>query len=124
MLTTKITIGTFLNFLICNRCFNIDLLYYRYYRRKGTKVDIRFVLLTSITVISLIQYFVKKQKYESAIKYFVTVPKYRNKALEMISQDKNYLDIKKDTKNRKINKMEAKEQQEKVIRQVRSDNNS
>ena len=63
----------------------------------------------------------KKQKYESAIKYFVTVPKYRNKALEMISQDKSYLDIKKDAKNKKINKTEAKEQQEKVIRQVRSD---
>lgn len=47
--------------------------YYRYYRRKGPKVDIRLVLLSTITVISAIQYFVRKSRYDEAVNYFVSV---------------------------------------------------
>lgn len=47
--------------------------YYRYYRRKGPKVDIRLVLLFTITVISAVQYFVKKSRYDEAVNYFVSV---------------------------------------------------
>jgi DnaJ family protein C protein 25 len=47
--------------------------YYRYYRRKGPKVDIRLVILSTISVISFIQYFVKKARYKEAVDYFVTV---------------------------------------------------
>lgn len=47
--------------------------YYRYYRRKGPKVDIRLVLLVTITVISAVQYFVRKSRYDEAVNYFVSV---------------------------------------------------
>lgn len=45
----------------------------RYYRRQGPKVDIRIVILSTITIISLAQYFVKKSRYNEAVNYFVTV---------------------------------------------------
>lgn len=62
--------------------------YYRYYRRQvAPKVDVRLVIIVTISIISIIQYYSGWQRYESAIKYFVTVPKYRNKALEMISAE-------------------------------------
>lgn len=47
--------------------------YYRYYRRQGPKVDIRLVLLVTITVISAVQYFVRKSRYDEAVNYFVSV---------------------------------------------------
>jgi DnaJ family protein C protein 25 len=47
--------------------------YYRYFRRKGPKVDIRLVIFSTISVISLAQYFVKKARYREAVDYFVTV---------------------------------------------------
>lgn len=60
--------------------------FYRYYRRR-TKVDVRLVVLATISIISIVQYFSRKQRYEEAIKYFMTVPKYRNKAMEIINQN-------------------------------------
>jgi len=92
--------------------------YYRYYRRKGPKVDIRLVLFTTISVISLIQYFVRKSRYQEAVNYFVNVPKYRNKAMEMIASDKSLQDMKKEAKRSKLSKAELKEQQEKQIREI------
>lgn len=44
------------------------------------------------------------------------MPKYRNKALEMISSDK--ADSKKDAKRSKLSKSELKEQNEKLIREI------
>lgn len=93
--------------------------FYRYYRRR-TKVDVRLVVLVSITVISLVQYFSRKQRYEEAIKYFMTVPKYRNKALEMINQ--NSQTMPKKGSRTKLSKSEQKEESEKNIRRVIEDN--
>lgn len=61
--------------------------YYRYYRRRvSPKVDVRLVIIVALTIISAIQYYSAWQRYEDAIKYFLTVPKYRNKAMEIIKQ--------------------------------------
>lgn len=91
--------------------------YYRYYRRRvAPKVDVRLVVVVTISVISLIQYYSGWQRYETAIKYFVTVPKYRNKALEMIQQDA-VKQPKRTGKNRQ-SKSEQKEEQEQLIRKV------
>lgn len=61
--------------------------YYRYYRRAvSPKVDVRLVLIVAISIVSAIQYYSAWQRYDDAIKYFLTVPKYRNKALEIIQQ--------------------------------------
>lgn len=94
--------------------------YYRYYRRKGTKVDVRIVLFVTISIISIIQHFNSKQKYETAIKYFMTVPKYRNKALEMAAQEKAKI-VSKKGKN-KLSKAEQKEEMDKLIRKVIEEN--
>lgn len=52
--------------------------YYRYYRRRmAPKVDVRIVIAATISVISLVQYYSAWSNYEEAIKYFVSVPKYR-----------------------------------------------
>lgn len=92
--------------------------FYRYYRRR-TNVDVRLVILLCITIISLIQYFSRKKRYEDAIKYFMTIPKYRNKALEIINQTQT--SIKKADKT-KLSKAELKEQSEKNIRKVIEEN--
>lgn len=94
--------------------------YYRYYRRKGTKVDVKIVLFVTISIISIIQHFNSKQKYETAITYFMTVPKYRNKALEMAAQEKAKI-VNKKGKN-KISKAEQKEEMDKLIRKVIEEN--
>jgi DnaJ homolog subfamily C member 25 len=117
--------------------------YYRYYRRKGPKVDIRLVLVTTISVISFIQYYVKKARYKEAVDYFVSVsclitaqkciiliiyymlfqvPKYRNKAIEILSSDKAIQDLLKDGKKSKMSKSELKEMQEKEIRKIIEEN--
>ena len=47
-------------------------IYYRYYRRRvSPKVDIKVVLIVSISVISAIQYFLLWGRYNEAIKYLV-----------------------------------------------------
>lgn len=91
--------------------------YYRYYRRRvAPKVDVRIVIVVTITIISIIQYYSAWQRYETAIKYFVTVPKYRNKALEMIQQD--LAKAPKRTGKNRLSKAEQKEEQEQLIRNV------
>jgi DnaJ homolog subfamily C member 25 len=96
--------------------------YYRYYRRKGPKVDIRLVVFSTISVISLAQYFVRKARYKEALDYFVTVQKYRNKALEIIASDKSHQDLMKESKKSKMSKTELKELQEKQIRKIIEEN--
>lgn len=93
--------------------------YYRYYRRRvAPKVDVRIVIFVTISIISIIQYYSAWQRYETAIKYFMTVPKYRNRALE-IAQQQGF--ISQDSGNRKVkgkSKSELKEEQEAIIRMV------
>lgn len=97
--------------------------YYRYYRRRMTpKVDVRLVLIVTISVISLIQYYSLWQRYDSAIKYFMTVPKYRFKAMEIAAEqqkleDSNNKNGKPKSRNR-VSKAELKEEQERKIRQI------
>ncbi|ESO02691.1 hypothetical protein HELRODRAFT_188809 [Helobdella robusta] len=95
--------------------------YYRYYRRRvAPKVDIRVVIVVTITLISFIQYYSASNNYKSAIDYFATVPKYRIQAVEycmkegMMSRDgKN---VKKKDKSK--SKEELKEEEENMIKSV------
>ena len=58
--------------------------YYRYYRRRmAPKVDVRIVIAVTITVISAVQYYSAWTNYEDAIKYLMTVPKYRIQATQI-----------------------------------------
>lgn len=98
--------------------------YYRYYRRRMTpKVDVRLVLFVTITIISIIQYYSLWQRYDSAIKFFMTVPKYRNKAMEIaIEQQKLNENLngnaKKSKSRNKISKAEQKEELDRQIRKI------
>ncbi|XP_027198836.2 dnaJ homolog subfamily C member 25 homolog [Dermatophagoides pteronyssinus] len=58
--------------------------YYRYYRRVyAPKVDVRIVIVVTITLISVYQYYASNSRYKEAIDYFVTVPKYRIQAKDI-----------------------------------------
>lgn len=92
--------------------------YYRYYRRRvAPKVDVRIVLIVTISIISAIQYYSGWQRYDTAIKYFMTVPKYRNKALEIAKEDGILLNDKKVRKSKK----KSKEETEEIIKRVIED---
>lgn len=70
--------------------------YYRYYRRRmAPKVDVRIVIIVTISIISAIQYYSGWQRYDEAIKYFMTVPKYRNRAMDIAKQEGLLADDKK-----------------------------
>lgn len=90
--------------------------YYRYYRRRvAPKVDVRIVLVVTITLISIVQYYTGWSRYEEAIKYFVTVPKYRNKALEILQAEPKPA---KRTGKDRLSKAEQKQELEQQIRRV------
>ncbi|KAJ8932275.1 hypothetical protein NQ314_014767 [Rhamnusium bicolor] len=92
--------------------------YYRYYRRRvAPKVDVRIVLIVTISIISAVQYYSGWQRYDSAIKYFATVPKYRNRALDIAKQDGLLSDNKKSKGKNKV----SKEETECIIRKVIED---
>lgn len=83
--------------------------YYRYYRRRmAPKVDVRIVIAVTISIISIMQYYSAWSKYDTAIKYFMTVPKYRNKALEIANQTKDLHSkkIEKVSRNKKRSRIE------------------
>lgn len=93
--------------------------YYRYYRRRmAPKVDVRIVIGVTITIISIMQYYSAWSKYDTAIKYFMTVPKYRNKALEIAKAET------KESQGKKVRKTKAeqKEEQDKTIRRIIEEN--
>lgn len=97
--------------------------YYRYYRRRmAPKVDVRLVLFVTISIISIIQYYSLYQRYDTAIKYFITVPKYRIKAMEILTEQQKLEESQnKNGKSRsrnKVSKAELKEEQERKIRQI------
>ncbi|XP_018331449.1 dnaJ homolog subfamily C member 25 homolog [Agrilus planipennis] len=95
--------------------------YYRYYRRKvAPKVDVRIVIFVTISVISIIQYYSAWQRYETAIKYFVSLPKYRNRALDIAQQKGILQNAQKKSKGK--NKAEQKEEMELVIRTIIEEN--
>lgn len=93
--------------------------YYRYYRRRmAPKVDVRIVLAVTISIISIIQYYSAWSKYDTAIKYFMTVPKYRNRALDIAKAET------KESQSKKVKKTKAelKLEQDKIIRRVIEEN--
>ncbi|XP_013139372.1 PREDICTED: dnaJ homolog subfamily C member 25 homolog [Papilio polytes] len=95
--------------------------YYRYYRRRmAPKVDVRIVIAVTITVISVIQYYSAWSKYDTAIKYFMTVPKYRNRALEIAKAESKEAHAK--GKATRKSKAEQKMEQDRVIRRVIEEN--
>lgn len=62
--------------------------YYRYYRRMyAPKVDVRIVLVVTISLISAYQYYAYNSRFNEAIDYFVTVPKYRMKAQQIATEE-------------------------------------
>ncbi|XP_050312295.1 dnaJ homolog subfamily C member 25 homolog [Anthonomus grandis grandis] len=93
--------------------------YYRYYRRRvAPKVDARIVIIFTITIISVVQYYSAKQRYDNAITYFSTVPKYRNRAQDIAKQEGLLPDNnKRGGKKHKV----SKEEVEQVIRKVIED---
>ncbi|XP_049872772.1 dnaJ homolog subfamily C member 25 homolog [Pectinophora gossypiella] len=94
--------------------------YYRYYRRRmAPKVDVRIVIAVTISIISIIQYYSSWSKYDTAIKYFMTIPKYRNKALEIAKEEMKDLHSKKGGRK---SKAEIKEEQDRIIRRVIEEN--
>lgn len=92
--------------------------YYRYYRRRvAPKVDVRIVLIVTISIISIVQYYSSWQKYDTAIKYFTTVPKYRNRALDIAKQD----GLLTDNKRSKGKNKTSKEETENIIKKIIED---
>jgi len=91
--------------------------YYRYYsRRLAPKIDVRLVIAFTISIISAVQYYSAWSNYEEAIKYLVTVPKYRIKATEIAKEDGL---LKRDKKSeRGKSKEEVKLEEERIIRSV------
>lgn len=105
--------------------------YYRYYKRYyGTKVGSHWVVLGTITAISLYQWFVMKSRFNDAIEYFATVHKYRFQAQEMakqrgllpISEKRSGRDASGAKRSRHKSKDEIREQEESIIRQIVSEN--
>ena len=91
--------------------------YYRYYRRRvAPKVDVRIVIVVTLTIVSVIQYYSGWQRYDSAIKYFATVPKYRHRALEIAKDEINELQSRKG--KQRLSKVDQREEMERIIRQV------
>ncbi|XP_004518855.1 dnaJ homolog subfamily C member 25 homolog [Ceratitis capitata] len=91
--------------------------YYRYYRRRvAPKVDVRIVIIATLTIISIIQYYSGLQRYDDAIKHLAAVPKYRNQALEIAKEDIEKISNRKG-KNR-MSKSEQREEIERIVRQV------
>ncbi|CAH0552908.1 unnamed protein product [Brassicogethes aeneus] len=91
--------------------------YYRYYRRRvAPKVDVRLVIVVTLTVISAIQYYSGWQRYDTAITYFMTKPKYRNRALDIAKQEGLFNDEKKGRKHKM-----SKEEQELIIKKIIED---
>lgn len=94
--------------------------YYRYYRRRmAPKVDVRIVIIVTVSVISIIQYYSAWQRYETAIKYFMTLPKYRNRAMD-IAEEKGMLGNKKSERGK--SKAEQKKHVDEVVRKVIEEN--
>ncbi|CAG9765108.1 unnamed protein product [Ceutorhynchus assimilis] len=91
--------------------------YYRYYRRRvAPKVDVRIVIVVTISIISIIQYYSGWQRYDTAITYFSTIPKYRNRAQDIAKQEGLLPDnSRKGGKKQKVSKEDIEQIIKKVI---------
>ncbi|KAK7099094.1 hypothetical protein V1264_003284 [Littorina saxatilis] len=94
--------------------------YYRYYRtRVSPKVDVRLVIVISITVISIIQYLGALNNYNTAISYLCREPKYRTRAMDIAKNEGLINNSKK--KKRTMTKEEVKQEEEQLIRKIVED---
>ncbi|XP_056374765.1 dnaJ homolog subfamily C member 25 [Hyla sarda] len=92
--------------------------YYHYYsRRLAPKVDVRIVILVTVCVISIFQFYSWRSSYNEAIKYLATVPKYRIQATE-IAKQQGLLNRGKEKGRNKRSKEEIKEEEEETIRDI------
>jgi len=97
--------------------------YYRAWRRRNyPNVDVRLVIAVLITLISGVQYYNGWSKYNEAISYFSSTPKYRNKAME-IAREQGLLgtNAADKRKNRSKSKQQLKEQEDTIIRDIIQD---
>ncbi|KAK7488796.1 hypothetical protein BaRGS_00019931 [Batillaria attramentaria] len=91
--------------------------YYRYYRRRvAPKVDVRLVIVVTITVISIIQYLGALNNYNTALNYLCREQKYRSRALDILKNEGLLSNNKK--KKRTMTKEEMKQEEEALIRKV------
>ena len=81
------------------------------------QVDVRIVIAVTISIISAVQYYSSWTNYEDAIKYIMTVPKYRIKATEIAKED-GLLNRGDKKANRGKTKEQIKEEEEGVLRKV------
>ncbi|XP_068090415.1 dnaJ homolog subfamily C member 25 [Hyperolius riggenbachi] len=92
--------------------------YYHYYsRRLAPKVDVRIVILVTVVVVSLFQFYSWRSSYNEAIKYLSTVPKYRIQATE-IAKQQGLLNRAKEKGRNKRSKEEIREEDEEIIRDI------
>ncbi|XP_053558662.1 dnaJ homolog subfamily C member 25 [Bombina bombina] len=92
--------------------------YYHYYsRRLAPKVDVRIVILVSVCIISVIQFYSWWSRYNEAINYLVTVPKYRIQATE-IAKKQGLFNRAKDKGRGKRSKEEIKEEEQEIIKDI------
>lgn len=97
--------------------------YYNYFRRRYTpKVDIRIVLLVTISLISAAQYYGSLSRYNEAIDYFLTVPKYRIQAQE-IAREEGLILVDKEAKkkNKGKSKDDIRLEEQRILRQIIED---
>jgi len=88
--------------------------YYRYYKRRlSPKVDVEYVILWLITIVSAVQYYSTWYNFEQAINNLATVPKYRYQALEIV-KSKGLLP----QKEKGVSKEEMKKREELAVREA------
>ena len=97
--------------------------YYNYFRRRYTpKVDIRIVVVVTISLISAAQYYGSMSRYNEAIDHFLTVPKYRMRANEIAREEGLILsDREAKKKNRGKSKDEIRLEEENILRKIIED---
>ena len=66
--------------------------YYRYYSRRIPKVDVRLVIVGTVTIISIFQYISWLTSYNTAISYMAQQAKYRTAAKEEAKQRGLWID--------------------------------
>jgi len=90
--------------------------YYRYYKRTmSPKIDVRIVIIVTITVISIFQYYTAMFRWKSGMRYLTSQPKYRTMALNAAEEEGLLNDVKK---LKKRNKEEIRAEEERIIRLV------
>jgi DnaJ homolog subfamily C member 25 len=94
--------------------------YYRYYRRMyAPKVDVRLVIVVTITVISAFQYYAAHSRYKEAIDYLLTVPKYKLKAQEIAKTEGLLINSAANKKKNKFrSKEDIREEEEAILRKI------